>query len=73
LNSEALLAVVASRISEFVHEGVPVLSGGELHENNHGIGEGLEVIFRVQAILEHDPAEEVGAEGCIDEEEQQDQ
>lgn len=68
-----MLAAVALGVGQFIHEGVPVLAGRELHQNDQGIEETLEVVLAVQVLLKHHSAEEVDAESRVDEEHQEDQ
>ena len=59
--------------SQFEHELVPVLSGRELHEHDHGRPESLEIVFLIEGVLEHHPTEEIDTQASEYEKQQEDQ
>ena len=70
---EALFAVESIHIRQLVHKGVPVLTCGKLHENDHSIREGLEIVFPVKMFLKHNSREKIDAQRRVDEKQKQDQ
>lgn len=67
LVAHAWLSLVALRVGELRHEQVPVLAGGAAHEDEKGEAKRAEVDVLIHFVLEHDSAEEAGAEGSVDE------
>ena len=68
-----LFAAIAFCVGQLIHERVPILTSGELDQNDEGIGEVLEVVLGIKIVLKHNATEQVQAKRRKDEEHQEDQ
>ena len=60
--------VVTLGVGQLVHDEIPIFTRCAPHQQDHCVAKLLEVVLLVELFLEHNLAEKVESQGCINEE-----